>query len=74
MELSRRCGCRFLLMMNRETLDEGYRVAVWWLQRFGEFSVERGCRHNEEGKQYAVEVEKRDKRCSSASRKGKSIT
>lgn len=56
LELSRRCGRRFLFMMNREAFDEGYGVAGWWLQRLGAFSVERGGLHNEEAKRYAIEV------------------
>ncbi len=56
LELSRRSGRRFLFMMNREAFDEGYGVAGWWLQRLGAFSVERGGRHNEEAKRYAIEV------------------
>jgi 1-acyl-sn-glycerol-3-phosphate acyltransferase len=56
LELSRRWGRRFLFMMNREAFDEGYGVAGWWLQRLGAFSVERGGRHNEEAKRYAIEV------------------
>jgi 1-acyl-sn-glycerol-3-phosphate acyltransferase len=56
LELSRRSGRRFLLMMNREAFDEGYGVAGWWLQRLGAFSVERGGQHNEEAKRYAIEV------------------
>ena len=58
LELSRRCGRRFLFMMNREAFDEGYGVAGWWLQRLGAFSVERGGQ-NEEAKRYAIEVVKR---------------
>ncbi len=56
LELSRRWGRRFLFMMNREAFDEGYGVAGWWLQRLGAFSVERGGRHNEVAKRYAIEV------------------
>ena len=56
LELSRRSGRRFLFLMNREAFDEGYGVAGWWLQRLGAFSVERGGRHNEEAKRYAIEV------------------
>jgi 1-acyl-sn-glycerol-3-phosphate acyltransferase len=59
LELSRRCGRRFLFMMNREAFDEGYGAAGWWLQRLGAFSVERGGLHNEEAKRYAIEVVKR---------------
>ena len=33
LELSRRCGRRFLYMMNREAFDEGFGNAGWWLQR-----------------------------------------
>ncbi len=44
LELSRRCGRRFLYMMNREAFDEGFGSAGWWLQRLGAFSVERGGR------------------------------
>jgi len=40
--LSRRCGRRFLFMMNHEAFDEGFGTAGWWLQRLGAFSVERG--------------------------------
>ena len=58
LELSRRCGRRFLFMMNREAFDEGHGVAGWWLQRLGAFSVERGGQ-NEEAKRYAIEVVKR---------------
>ena len=56
LDLSRRWGRRFLLMMNREAFDEGYGVAGWWLQRLGAFSVERGGLHNEEAKRYAIAV------------------
>lgn len=59
LELSRRSGRRFLFLMNRQAFDEGYRVAGWWLQRLGAFSVERGGLHNEEAKRYAIEVVKR---------------
>jgi 1-acyl-sn-glycerol-3-phosphate acyltransferase len=59
LELSRRSGRRFLFMMNREAFDEGYGAAGWWLQRLGAFSVERGGRHNEEAKRYAIEVVRR---------------
>jgi 1-acyl-sn-glycerol-3-phosphate acyltransferase len=59
LEVSRRSGRRFLFMMNREAFDEGHGVAGWWLQRLGAFSVERGGRHNEEVKRYAIEVVKR---------------
>ena len=52
LELSRRCGRRFLYMMNREAFDEGFGSAGWWLQRLGAFSVERGGR-NEQAKRYA---------------------
>jgi 1-acyl-sn-glycerol-3-phosphate acyltransferase len=58
LELSRRCGRRFLFMMNREAFDEGSGTAGWWLQRLGAFSVERGGR-NEEAKRYAIEVVRR---------------
>ena len=37
LELSRRCGRRFLFMMNREAFDEGRGIAGWWLQRLGLF-------------------------------------
>ncbi len=57
-ELSRRCGRRFLYMMNREAFDEGRGLAGWWLQRLGAFSVERGGQ-NEQAKRYAIEVVKR---------------
>ena len=40
LELSRRCGRRFLYMMNSEAFDEGFGSAGWWLQRLGAFSVE----------------------------------
>jgi 1-acyl-sn-glycerol-3-phosphate acyltransferase len=56
LELSRRSGCRFLFLMNREAFDEGWGLAGWWLQRLGAFSVERGGLHNEEAKRYAIEV------------------
>jgi 1-acyl-sn-glycerol-3-phosphate acyltransferase len=56
LELSRRSGRRFLFMMNREAFDEGFGIAGWWLQRLGAFSVERGGRHNEGAKRYAIEV------------------
>jgi 1-acyl-sn-glycerol-3-phosphate acyltransferase len=59
LELSRRSGRRFLFMMNRQAFDEGYGAAGWWLQRLGAFSVERGGRHNEEAKRYAIEAVKR---------------
>ncbi len=58
LELSRRCGRRFLFMMNREAFDEGYGVAGWWLQRLGAFSVERGGQ-NDEAKRFAIKVVKR---------------
>ncbi|MGP0066776.1 MAG: lysophospholipid acyltransferase family protein [Isosphaeraceae bacterium] len=58
LELSRRCGRRFLYMMNREAFDEGFGIAGWWLQRLGAFSVERGGR-NEEAKRYAIDAVKR---------------
>jgi 1-acyl-sn-glycerol-3-phosphate acyltransferase len=59
LELSRRSGRRFLLMMNREAFDEGYGLAGWWLQRLGAFSVERGGQHNEAAKRYAIAVVER---------------
>jgi 1-acyl-sn-glycerol-3-phosphate acyltransferase len=59
LELSRRCGRRFLFMMNREAFDEGHGVAGWWLQRLGAFSVERGGQHNEQAKRYAIAVVER---------------
>jgi 1-acyl-sn-glycerol-3-phosphate acyltransferase len=59
LELSRRCGRRFLFMMNREAFDEGFGIAGWWLQRLGSFSVERGG-HNEVAKRYAIDVVKRE--------------
>src|SRR5580692_9198498 len=58
LELSRRCGRRFLYMMNREAFDEGFGNAGWWLQRLGAFSVERGGR-NEQAKRYAIDAVKR---------------
>ena len=58
LELLRRCGRRFLYMMNREAFDEGFGIAGWWLQRLGSFSVERGG-HNEVAKRYAIDVVKR---------------
>ena len=57
-ELSRRCGRRFLYMMNREAFDEGNGKAGWWLQRLGAFSVERGGQ-NDQAKRYAIDVVKR---------------
>jgi 1-acyl-sn-glycerol-3-phosphate acyltransferase len=59
LELSRRCGRRFLFLMNHEAFDEGHGLAGWWLQRLGAFSVERGGLQNEETKRYAIEVVKR---------------
>ena len=56
--LSRRCGRRFLFMMNREAFDEGFGTAGWWLQRLGAFSVERGGK-SEGAKRYAIEMVKR---------------
>ena len=56
--LSRRCGRRFLFMMNREAFDEGFGIAGWWLQRLGAFSVERGGK-SEGAKRYAIEMVKR---------------
>ncbi len=56
--LSRRCGRRFLFMMNREAFDEGFGTAGWWLQRLGAFSVERGGK-SEGAKRYAIELVKR---------------
>ncbi|HMB03429.1 MAG TPA: 1-acyl-sn-glycerol-3-phosphate acyltransferase, partial [Isosphaeraceae bacterium] len=58
LELSRRCGRRFLFMMNREAFDEGFGAAGWWLQRLGAFSVERGG-DTAEAKRYAIEVVER---------------
>ncbi len=58
LELSRRCGRRFLFMMNREAFDEGFGSAGWWLQRLGAFSVERGG-PNEQAKRYAIDAVKR---------------
>ncbi len=58
LELSRRCGRRFLYMMTSEAFDEGFGSAGWWLQRLGAFSVERGGR-NEQAKRYAVDAVKR---------------
>jgi 1-acyl-sn-glycerol-3-phosphate acyltransferase len=58
LELSRRCGRRFLYMMNSEAFDEGFGHAGWWLQRLGAFSVERGGR-NEQAKRYAIDAVKR---------------
>jgi hypothetical protein len=58
LDLSRRCGRRFLFMMNREAFDEGYGVAGRWLQRLGAFSVERGGPSNEEAKRHAIEAVK----------------
>lgn len=57
-ELSRRCGRRFLYMMNSEAFDEGFGNAGWWLRRLGAFSVERGGR-NEQAKRYAIDAVKR---------------
>ncbi len=57
LELSRRCGRRFLYMMTSEAFDEGFGSAGWWLQRLGAFSVERGGR-NEHAKRYAVDAVK----------------
>src|SRR6476620_11100837 len=54
LDLSRRCGRRFLFMMNREAFREGFGIAGWWLQRLGAFSVERGGR-NEAAKRYAID-------------------
>ena len=58
LELSRRCGRRFLYMMNSEAFDEGFGSAGWWLQRLGAFSVERGG-PNEPAKRYAIDAVKR---------------
>ncbi len=58
LELSRRCGRRFLYMMNSEAFDEGFGSAGWWLRRLGAFSVERGGR-NEQAKRYAIDAVKR---------------
>ncbi len=58
LEASRRCGRRFLYMMNREAFDEGLGSAGWWLQRLGAFSLERGGL-NEKAKRYAIEAVKR---------------
>ena len=57
LELSRRCGRRFLYMMNSEAFDEGFGSAGWWLQRLGAFSVERGG-PNEQAKRYAIDAVK----------------
>jgi 1-acyl-sn-glycerol-3-phosphate acyltransferase len=56
--LSRRCGRRFLFMVNREAFNEGFGTAGWWLQRLGAFSVERGGK-NEGAKAYAIDLVKR---------------
>ncbi|HMB05296.1 MAG TPA: lysophospholipid acyltransferase family protein, partial [Isosphaeraceae bacterium] len=58
LDLSRRCGRRFLFMMNREAFDEGFGAAGWWLQRLGMFSVERGG-DTAEAKRNAIEVVER---------------
>jgi 1-acyl-sn-glycerol-3-phosphate acyltransferase len=58
LDLSRRCGRRFLFMMNREAFDEGHGLAGWWLQRLGAFSVDRGG-SNDEAKSHAVAAVKR---------------
>lgn len=58
LDLSRRCGRRFLFMMNREAFDEGFGAAGWWLQHLGFFSVERGG-DTAEAKRYAIEVVER---------------
>ena len=58
LDLSRRCGRRFLFMMNREAFDEGFGTAGWWLQRLGAFSVERGGQ-NAGAKRYAIEAVER---------------
>lgn len=57
-DLSRRCGRRFLFMMNREAFAEGFGIAGWWLQRLGGFSVERGG-DNAHAKRFAIEIVKR---------------
>jgi len=57
-ELSRRCGRRFLYMMNREAFDERDGRAGWSLQRLGAFSVDRRGQ-NDQAKRYAIEVVKR---------------
>ncbi len=58
LDLSRRCGRRFLFMVNREAFDEGFGTAGWWLQRLGAFSVERGGQ-NAKAKRYAIEAVER---------------
>jgi 1-acyl-sn-glycerol-3-phosphate acyltransferase len=58
LELSRRCGRRFFIMMNREAFAEGFGTAGWWLQRLGAFSVERGGQ-NDDAKRYAIEAVER---------------
>ncbi len=55
LELSRRCGRRFITMCNREAFDEYYGLAGLALQRLGHFSVKRGA-HDSEAKTYAVET------------------
>ncbi len=57
LEISRRCGRRFLYMINSEAFDEGFGSAGWWLQRLGAFSVERGGR-NDQAKRYAIDAVK----------------
>ena len=44
LELSRRCGRRFLYMMNREAFDEGFGSAGWWLQRLARSPWNEGVR------------------------------
>ncbi|MGH9547864.1 MAG: 1-acyl-sn-glycerol-3-phosphate acyltransferase [Terriglobales bacterium] len=58
LDLSRRCGRRFIFMGNREAFDEMRGFAGWGLQRIGVFSVERGA-HDHSAKEYAIEVVKK---------------
>jgi 1-acyl-sn-glycerol-3-phosphate acyltransferase len=55
LDLSRRCGRRFISMCNREAFDENGGLAGLALQRIGHFSVERGA-HDTPAKEYAIDV------------------
>ncbi len=57
LELSRKCGKRFISMCNREAFDELSGLAGWALQSLGHFSVERGS-HDTQAKEYAINVVK----------------
>jgi len=55
LELSRRCGRRFIFMCNREAFAEWHGIAGWGLQGIGYFSVERGGKDTA-AKRFAVDT------------------